>query len=186
LDWYWSVSVLNQTKPREKALPAAEEDKQGNRGDPGERRNGPFPGLLADLEACVASACDGDGEWPAQVAAGIYAGVDFAVANPTVVEAVTLDVVGQTASGRHYESIVQRLAKLISASAPADSRLPGTTDEALVAGIVGLVGDHVRIGRFDSLAQLRPDLVLLALLPYLGFDEARRWANESASSDYDD
>jgi hypothetical protein len=46
--------------------------------------------------------------------------------------------------------------------------------------VVGLVGDHLRIGRVDRLLELRPDLVLLALLPYLGFSEAQRWANDLA------
>ena len=52
-----------------------------------------------------------------------------------------------------------------------------------MAGIVGLVGgDHIRIGRVDRLAELRPELVLLTLLPYLGFSEAQRWANQMANS----
>lgn len=63
--------------------------------------------------------------------------------------------------------------------APHDRRLPVSTDEAMVAGVVGLVGDHVRIGRPERLTELRPELVLLTLLPYLGFAEARRWANVS-------
>jgi hypothetical protein len=46
--------------------------------------------------------------------------------------------------------------------------------------MVGLVGDHVRIGRLDRLAELRPELVLLTLLPYLGFEEAQSWANRTA------
>ena len=66
--------------------------------------------------------------------------------------------------------------------APRDTRLPASTDEALVAGIVGLVGDHLRVGRLDRLAELRPELVLLTLLPYLGFTEAQRWANQVASA----
>ena len=35
--------------------------------------------------------------------------------------------------------------------------------------MVGLVGDHLRIRRLDRLEELRPELVLLTLLPYLGF-----------------
>jgi hypothetical protein len=46
--------------------------------------------------------------------------------------------------------------------------------------MVGLVGDHLRIGRQDRLEELRPELVLLTLLPYLGFDEARKRANQVA------
>ena len=146
-------------------------------GEDGQRRGEPFGRLLGQLEASVVAACESHPEWPERVAAGIYAGVDFAIENPAVVEAVT--TVGGTGSAwtSGYEGTVQRFAKLISEQAPAGSRLPGSTDEALVAGIIGLVGDHVRVGRVEALADLRRDLVLLALLPYLGFDEARRRVN---------
>lgn len=147
------------------------------RGEDGEQRGGPFGAILGELDATVAAACETQPEWPEKVAAGIYAGVDFAIEHPAVVEAVT--TVGGTGSAwtSGYEGTVQRFAQLISEQAPAGSRLPGSTDEALVAGIIGLVGDHVRIGRVEALSDLRRDLVLLALLPYLGFDEARRRVN---------
>jgi len=38
----------------------------------------------------------------------------------------------------------------------------------------------VRIGRLDRLEELRPELVLLTLLPCLGFSEAQKWANQVA------
>jgi hypothetical protein len=69
---------------------------------------------------------------------------------------------------------------------PAQIASPGRLAVAGIGGrgaggrFVGLVGDHIRIGRLDRLAELRPELVLLTLLPYLGFSEARRWANEMA------
>ena len=77
--------------------------------------------------------------------------------------------------------MIGRLAGFIQICAPHGERLPPTTDQALMAGMVGLVGDHIRIGRFDRLEELRPELVLLALLPYLGFAEAKRWANQTAA-----
>ncbi len=129
----------------------------------------------------MGAACERRGQWPEQVAAGIYAGVDFAIANPGLIEALAVSESDKSSSESRYEGIVHRLAKLISRDAPAGSRLPGSTDEALVAGIVGLVGDHIRIGHLEALERLRPDLVLLALLPYLGFEEAQRWANRAAN-----
>jgi len=133
---------------------------------------------LSRLETAVLDACAAQREWPAQVAAGVYAGVDFAIANPVVIEILTLAESARTDSLRRYERFIGRLAGFIQINAPLDARRPGSTDEALVAGIVGLVGDHIRIGRVDRLVELRPDLVLLMLLPYLGFAEAQRWANE--------
>ena len=142
-----------------------------------------FGRLLGDLEASVAAACEPREEWPAQVGAGIYAGVDFAIGHPAVVDALLVLETEKRASESGYTAVIERLARLISRDAPQGSRLPGTTDEALVAGIVGLVGDHLRVGRLEALEALRPDLVLLALLPYLGFDAARAWANRFAAGE---
>ncbi len=145
-----------------------------------------FGRLLGDLEACVAAACRPREEWPAQVAAGIYAGVGFAIDHPAVVDALLVLETTETASSSRYSGTLEGLARLISRDAPEGSRLPGSTDEVLVAGIVGLIGDHLRVGRFEALEALRPDLVLLALLPYLGFDEAREWANRFAAEEVQD
>lgn len=133
-----------------------------------------IPPAVAELEAAILGACAAEGEWPAQIAAGIYAGVDFVIARPQVVDAIAL---GANPMG-DYDSMISRFAMFLQVRAPRDKRLPGTPDEILVAGIVGMVGDHVRLGRGDRLSELRADLVLLALLPYLGFSEARKWANQ--------
>jgi hypothetical protein len=146
------------------------------------RGGGEFPVALAGLETAVLNACAAEGEWPAQIAAGIYAGVDFAIANPAVARMLTIDAAVEANCMRRYERVIGRLTGFIQVKAPTDTRLPGSTDEALVAGIVGLVGDHIRIGRLDRLAELRPELVLLTLLPYLGFTEAQLWANRSAQA----
>jgi hypothetical protein len=140
----------------------------------------PFPIALANLETAVLDACAGEEEWPAQVAAGICAGVDYAIAHPELADALAADAPVGTGGLQRYESVIGRLAGFLRARAPIDDRLPGATDEALVAGMVGLVGDHLRIGRLDRLEELRPELVLLTLLPYLGFAEAQSWANQVA------
>jgi hypothetical protein len=133
--------------------------------------------VLDELETEVLRACNRESEWPAAVAAGVYAGVDFAIARPAVAGEL---MAGEPRPGL-YERLVGRLAGFIRANAPVDARLPAATDEALVAGIVGLVGDHLRVDRLDRLAELRPELVLLTLLPYLGFEEAQAWANRVAA-----
>jgi hypothetical protein len=142
--------------------------------------SGELPLELTRLETAVLDACASQSEWPAQVAAGVHAGVDFAIANPGVARSLTLEATEQADYAQRYERMIGRFAGFIQVRAPLGSRLPASTDEALVAGIVGLVGDHIRIGRQDRLAELKPELVLLALLPYLGFNEARRWANQTA------
>ena len=132
---------------------------------------------LANIEGAVLDACAAEVEWPGRIAAGIYAGVDYAIAHPEVAEVLAQRTSPGADATHRYEVIIGRLAGFLRAHAPIGQRLPGSTDEALVASIVGLVGDHLRIGRLDRLTELRPDLVLLTLLPYLGFNEAQRWAN---------
>lgn len=137
-----------------------------------------LPPALANLEAAMLDACAKEREWPAQVSAGICAGVDYAIAHPEVVETLVSDDSPGAETLRRYEQLVGRLAGFLQAKAPMGHRLPVSTDEALVAGMVGLVGDHLRIDRHERLAELRADLVLLTLLPYLGFAEAQNWANQ--------
>jgi hypothetical protein len=138
------------------------------------------PVALDELETAVLRACATEAEWPAQIAAGVYAGVDFAIARPQIAREMAVELPAEGDSSGLYERLVGRLSGFIRVNAPPGQRLPASTDEALVAGMVGLVGDHVRIGRLDRLAELRPEMVLLTLLPYLGFAEAQRWANLSA------
>lgn len=138
------------------------------------------PVALDELETAVLQACSAEEEWPAQIAAGVYAGVDFAIARPQLARQMAVELPAEGDPSGLYERLIGRLSGFIRVGAPTGARLPTSTDEALVAGLVGLVGDHVRIGRLDRLAELRPELVLLILLPYLGFAEAQRWANRSA------
>lgn len=141
---------------------------------------GLFPLAIAGLETAVLDACASEAEWPAQIAAGIYAGVDFAIENPLVARALTLDAATEADYLTRYERVVGRLVGFVQVRAPAERRLPGPADEALMAGMVGLVGDHIRLGRTERLVELRPELVLLTLLPYLGFEEAKGWADRAA------
>lgn len=134
-------------------------------------------GELIQLEEVVLGACDGEAEWPARIAAGIYAGVDFAISHPEVIESFWSDLEDEAGNIARYERIISRFTGFLQSRAPIGKRLPGSTDTALVGGVIGLVGDHLRLGRADRLVELRPDLVLLVLLPYLGFAEAKSWAD---------
>jgi hypothetical protein len=161
-------------------LTGADGESRGYGDPPSDEGGYLLPAAFDGLESAVLDACAEAGEWPAQVGAAIYAGVDFAVENPAIARILTIEIEAESGAMSHYERVIRRLAGFIRAKAPVNSRMPVSTDEALVAGIVGLVGDHIRLGRTTRLLELRPELVLLALLPYLGFPEAQRWANSMA------
>ena len=137
-------------------MTGSETERSGRAGGPGEPSRDQLPLALSELETAVLAACAAQREWPAQIAAGVYAGVDYAIANPAVAHALTFEAAVESDSVRRYERVIGRFAGFIQIKAPLDSRLPGSTDEALVAGIVGLVGDHLRIGRVDRLERAAP------------------------------
>jgi hypothetical protein len=135
-------------------------------------------GRLDQLEEVVSGACSEQGDSRAGIAAGVYAGVDFAIAHPEIIESLHPDLEGGKRNMTRYESGIARFTGLLRSHAPMDDQRPGTTDMALVGGVVGLIGDHLRLGRTDRLEELRPDLVLFVLLPYIGFAEAKKWADQ--------
>jgi hypothetical protein len=133
-----------------------------------------FSTSLEQLKDAVREACAGQDEWPARVAAGIRGAVDHCVANPGAAQTLVIDT--RTAGGdRDYREMVVVFAELVDGGVPG-TRAPGPGDEALIAAIASIVAHHLRSERLDRLEEAVPELVCLALLPHLGFDEAKGWA----------
>jgi hypothetical protein len=141
--------------------------------------NGVWSGI-DQLEDMIRTACARQEEWPARIAAGICAALDFAAAYPERARALAIDS-RITDFENGYLPMVEQFSTLLAAEVPPDRTVLASTEQALVGGIVTVVADHLRSGRADRLPQLAPELVHLTLLPYLGFAEAKRWA-ESVES----
>lgn len=134
----------------------------------------------ARLEAAVLEACARHAEWPAKVAAGIYAALDRAVADPAAARILAIEPpLAETEERRRYARSIDRFAELLAAAAPREQRHPVSNDRALVRALVTMVADHVRAGKLQRLPEIGPELVQLALLPYLGFAEAQLWAQRT-------
>ena len=80
---------------------------------------------------------------------------------------------------------MQRFAGLLRPE-PNDEPPPGSRaharERALVGGIATLIVHRLEAGEAERLPELLPDLYELVLTPYLGREEARRLARESAPS----
>jgi hypothetical protein len=131
---------------------------------------------LARLDAKVSGACKGQREWPAKVAASIYAALDFAVAEPAAARELTIDLRSTQSSDHRDLRLAGHFSELLTKVVPADKRAVAAGDEAVVGSIVTVIADHLRRDRLDRLTASGPDLIHLTLLPYLGFDDAKRWA----------
>jgi hypothetical protein len=136
-----------------------------------------FATSFGQLRAAVLAACRAELEWPARVVAGIHATLHFAIANPSKARVLTVDATASSTGEDPHRRMIEDLSVLLAAGAPRDKRLPVSTDTALVSGIATMIGVHIRADRPERLREMAPELVYLTLLPYLGFAEARRWAD---------
>lgn len=147
---------------------------------PGWRDMSEFSTSLEQLKVRVREACAGQDEWPARIAAGIQGAVEFCVSNPNAAEVLVIDTKVAGGEGDYLE-MVDGFAQFIEEEVgPAErSAVPG--DEALVGAIASIVAYHLRSERLDRLEEAVPELVCLALLPYLGFDDAKGWAEKTVA-----
>ena len=131
------------------------------------------------LESAVLAACNRSDEWPARVAAGIYAALDFVITEPATSSYLFIERPEARAEQRRRRSLgINRFAALFGAGAP-ETHLKAT-DRAAVHSVAAMIGDHMQSERKQDLSAIGPDLVRLALLPYLSFAEAKGWAERTS------
>jgi hypothetical protein len=140
-----------------------------------------FSGAVGRLQVAVLEACQREKTWPAKVAAGVGATVEFAATQPETARLLTIEsLVQRPDGGERYSRTIEHFAELLRAEAPQDRRRPKSTEQALVGGIGRLLAEHLRSGDFVTLRQSVPELVELLLVPYVGRAEAREWARKTA------
>ena len=127
---------------------------------------------MAILEACRQQEL-----WPAKVAAAIAAAIDFAATEPKSVQLLTVEALIQRPDGgRRYVHTIEHFAELLRAEAPVDESRPKSTEQALVGGVATTIADRMRHETPSELTPSIPELIEFVLLPYVGEEEAKRWA----------
>ncbi len=133
------------------------------------------------LESSVRDACEGALEWPAKVAAAIYAVLEFASTDQTATRSL---LSGRPTSGYDeegsYAQLIDRFAELLAAEAPRSRSV--STGKPVIRSVAAIIADPVRSGRPQRLAEIGPELVQLILQPYLSFAEAKSWADRTSPS----
>ena len=143
-----------------------------------------FSSSFAEIQAMVRSACSERVGWEEKIVAGIHATLDFAAANPGKATALTLNARRPGFGDRNPEQIViAHFVKLLGETASAQRRLPVATDVSIVESIAAIVRGHLLAGTENQLPEVAPDAIYLALMPYLGLEATRRWAEPAGSID---
>jgi hypothetical protein len=131
------------------------------------------------LERVVEEASKEQSSWPAKVRAAIGAAVELAGTDLDLGRTLT-EAAGRHPEDEEFASMVDRLAAWLERGAPGrNPRLPDAP--TVVRRIARQVNLELEEGRDPASGSLGPDLVFLALMPYLGFAEARRWAQPTAT-----
>jgi hypothetical protein len=136
-----------------------------------------FSGAVGRLQVAVLEACREQRKWPAKVAVAIAAAADFAMAEPAEVRLLTVEALIQRPDGgRRYVRTIEHFADLLRSVTPEDVRRPASTELALIGGLATTISHHLRTDSVSDLGESVPELVEFTLLPYIGHEEARRWA----------
>lgn len=128
------------------------------------------------VRGAMLAASDPADPWPEQVRDRLAALLDAlsrdsAVARFYLVEPLAAG--GEIAA--RYRDAMQLLAETIRPPASAEMDVE-VRDQALMGGIATLISRRLKTDGPESLEKLLPDLVELTLAPYIGRDEARRFA----------
>jgi AcrR family transcriptional regulator len=154
-----------------------------------------FYALFEDREACLLAAYEAsanelragllaawevESRWPDKVRRAITAVIGFIVEYPNAARllAVEIQAGGPKAQALQAESVDRLSAKLREGRRfrPTSVRLNASTEQTVIAGAIGLIGERLLAEPPDRLRACEPELVELALAPYLGRDEARQIA----------
>jgi hypothetical protein len=137
-----------------------------------------FSPSLEALDDAIRGACAREEAWEAKVGAGIGAVIAFTLENRAAARAVTVCAGARAeVDGDPHDYVLSHFAELFEGVAPDEMLFPISRPEGIVETIAIMVRGHLLAGAVERLPALGPDLVHLALTPYLGFDEAGEWAS---------
>ena len=121
-----------------------------------------------------------ESEWASKAAAAVAATLEFAANDPEAAQLLTNEALARGAEGisRHERVITYAADQLATGRAlrPENAQLPDITERALVGGLVMLVAQRLDQNKLDDLPRATPEMIEFVLTPYVGADEARRFA----------
>ena len=137
-----------------------------------------FDDVLDFLIGAVEDAAPEEAGWPMKVRARIAALLELLAANPDLVRFLLLAPIraGDTIADHHRTRLSSLLDCLLDGidGYPQAERPSPAIEQALLGGMVALMGKRAEEGEGGKLPGLLPDLVELVLTPYVGRAEAER------------
>jgi len=143
--------------------------------------------VVADARAQIAAAIPAGAEWPEQACAALRSLLELIEAEPqrARVALVEVQTAGAEALTRHEETVDSVIPLLARGRAenPELAELPSHIEEAIVGGLAWLLQQRLAQGEFEGAEAYLPDVLEIAVVPYVGREKA---ASLLAASKRDD
>lgn len=135
-------------------------------------------GIAESNLRAVRGAFDAEPTWPDSLRAAAYTHVEWILANPKKMRFGLLETVwASELTGALRDSLFGEYVAMIDAGrevAPDPDSIPAFTAEGVVGSITEVITRRLGPGQMDELPQLVPEMMYLAVRPYLGEEAARR------------
>jgi AcrR family transcriptional regulator len=115
------------------------------------------------------SSATADGDWQAEVEAGLAAFLAYIAEQPTLARMCMIEALSATpTTTKRYEEALDLFVELTRRSLPQDEGVPDTIAETLVGGVAWIVYQQIRRGEAEHAEDLLPELTEFMMAPYLG------------------
>jgi AcrR family transcriptional regulator len=131
-----------------------------------------FDEIVASARETLAEEVDQDRAWPDRVAAALDVFLEMVVANPAPARLCLVEA--QAAGGAalaRYQEMLEDVASMLREGrerCSREARLPDGLETAIAGGLAWLVHQRLAADRTDDLKALLPEMLQVALTPYLG------------------
>jgi AcrR family transcriptional regulator len=123
--------------------------------------------------------------WPQRVAEAARAVLDLVAAEPAGARLCLVEAAGAGSAGlQRYQGMLERVAEKLREGRqlhPAGDTLPEGLELATAGGLAWLLYQRLNRGEEDQLSALLPEMVQIALGPYVGREEAAARAASAAA-----
>jgi AcrR family transcriptional regulator len=144
-----------------------------------------FDAAIAEGEQILTEAIDPTRPWPDQIAAGLEAFLNLVIASPAKARMCLVEAQGAgPVLLDRYEAVLEALAPKLREGRKlvTERKLPERSEEAVLGGLAWVLHQRIVTGEFDQIMVLFPEMLQIALRPYLGPVEAERWFSGSQSA----
>jgi AcrR family transcriptional regulator len=143
--------------------------------------------IVAGARERIASAVPSESAWPEQACAALRALLELIEAEPVRARVALVEVqtAGPEALTRHEETVDSVIPLLARGRAenPALAELPSHIEEAIVGGLAWLLQQRIAQGEFEGAEAYLPDVLEIAVVPYIGREAAASLLADSKRDD---